>query len=145
LIDSAIFSLDEDDPESAAIHLTRALTVAEGAGAEILRNAASQLAEGDDAGALATLNVLQEEWPIGDAENGQVIYAEKCAVCHGGEGEGGIGSPMQSSEFIQGSTNAELVEFIIEGRTGTAMAGFEDRLTLDEIADVIAFLRTFQE
>jgi len=145
LIDSAIFSLEEDDPESAAIHLTRALTVAEGAGAEILRNAATQLAGGSDAGALATLIILQEEWPIGDSENGQVIYAEKCGVCHGGEGEGGIGSPMQSSEFIQGSSNADLVKFISEGRAGTAMAGFKGRLTLDEIADVIAFLRTLQE
>jgi mono/diheme cytochrome c family protein len=144
LIASAIFSLEDEDPNSAAIHLTRALTVAEGTAAEILRNAGAQLLDEDDAGALVTLTTLQEQWPIGDALLGGEIYAEKCGVCHGQEGEGGIGPAMQPSQFVQDYNNAELVEFILEGRSGTAMAGFDSRLNEDEIANVVTFLRGWQ-
>ncbi len=144
LIASAIFALEDEDPDSAAIHVTRALTVAEGMAAEILRNAGAQLVDKDDAGAMATLTVLQEQWPIGDAVLGGEIYAEKCGVCHGQEGEGGIGTAMQPNEFVQDNNNAALVEFLLEGRTGTAMAGFDGRLSDDEIANIVAFLRGWQ-
>ena len=144
LIVSAIFALEEQDADSAAIHVTRALSVAEGMGAEILRNAASQLLNDDEAGSLTTLTLLQEQWPIGDSLAGAEIYAEKCGVCHGQAGEGGIGSVMQPSEYIQSNNNAALVEFILEGRSGTAMAGFDGRLTEEEIANVVAFLRGWQ-
>ncbi len=144
LLGSAIFSLEEDDPDSAALHVTRALTVATGKGAEVLTNAAAQLVAGDNAGALVTLQILQEQWPMGVAEVGATLYEEKCSVCHGKQGEGGIGTAMQPSEFVQDNTNAQLVEFILEGRTGTAMAGWDGRMTEEEIANVIAFLRTWQ-
>jgi len=144
LIASAIFSLEDEDPGSAAIHVTRALTVAEGMAAEILRNAGAQLVDDDDAGALVTLTILQDQWPIGDPVLGAEVYAEKCGVCHGQEGEGGIGPAMQPSEFVQENNNAQLVEFILEGREGTAMASFDGRLTEDEIANLATFLRTWQ-
>lgn len=144
LIASAIFSLEEEDAGSAAIHVTRALTVAEGMAAEILRNAGAQLVNEDHAGALATLSALQEQWPIGDAQLGGEIYTEKCSVCHGQDGEGGIGTALHPNEFVQDNNNAAMVEFILEGRSGTAMAGFDGRLTEDEIANVVAFLRTWQ-
>lgn len=144
LIASAIFALEDEDPDSAAIHVTRALTVAEGMAAEILRNAGVQLVDEDDAGALATLTALQKQWPIGDAVLGGEIYAEKCGVCHGQDGEGGIGTAMQPNEFVQENNNAQVVEFLLEGRSGTAMAGFEGRLSEDEIANVVAFLRGWQ-
>lgn len=144
LIVSAIFALEDEDPDSAAIHVTRALTVAEGMAAEILRNAAAQLVDEDNAGALATLTALKEQWPIGDSVLGGEIYAEKCAVCHGQEGEGGIGTVLQPNEFTQENNNAAMVEFILEGRSGTAMAGFDGRLSEEEIANVIAFLRGWQ-
>lgn len=144
LLASAVFSLQESDPESAAIHVNRALLVAEGAGAEVLRNAAVQLSGEDNAGALVTLESLAAQWPIGDPAAGGEIYSTYCLPCHGAEGEGGIGLPLNPNEYIQASTTPELVEFILEGRAGTAMAGFDGRLSETEIADVIAFLRLWQ-
>ena len=144
LIGSAIFSLEEDDPESAALHVSRALSVAEGTGAEVLRNAAAQLLADDNAGALATLTALQEQWPLGDPVAGEEIYSTYCLPCHGAEGEGGIGPAMQPSVFIQENINADLIEFLLEGRTGTAMAGFDSRLAEEELANLVAFLRTWQ-
>jgi mono/diheme cytochrome c family protein len=144
LLASAVFSLEEGDAESAGLHVSRALESAQGAGAEVLRNAAAQLSSGDDAGALATLSALADQWPLGDSTAGGAIYTTYCTPCHGAQGEGGIGLPLNPSEFVAGSTTPELVEFILAGREGTAMAGFDGRLTEEEIADVIAFLRLWQ-
>ena len=144
LLSSAVFSLQEDDPESAQLHVIRALSIAESSGAEVLDNANTQLAKGDNLGALATLSALKKQWPIGNSVVGAALYSEKCGACHGAQGEGGIGSVMQPNLFIQEHTNAELVDFILEGRVGTAMASWEGRMLEGEIADTIAFLRTWQ-
>jgi mono/diheme cytochrome c family protein len=144
LIGSAIFSLEEEDSDSAALHVTRALTVAHGTGAEVLRNAAAQLLDEDYAGSLATLTALQEQWPMGDPVAGGEAYSTFCLPCHGAQGEGGIGPVMQPNEYVQETLNAAIVEFILEGRTGTAMAGFDGRLNEDEVANIVAFLRTWQ-
>jgi mono/diheme cytochrome c family protein len=141
LLASAVFSLQENDPASATVHVDRALMVAEGAGAEVLRNAAVQLSKDDSAGALVTLESLAAQWPIGDSTAGGEIYSTYCMPCHGAQGEGGIGVALNPNEYVTSTTTPEMVEFILAGREGTAMAGFDGRLTESQIADVIAFLR----
>jgi mono/diheme cytochrome c family protein len=145
LLDSAIFSLEQDDAASAALQINRAISVAQGAGLELLRNAASQLDNGDNDGALATLITIRDQWPIGDATVGAAVYSTYCLPCHGSQGEGGVGPAMQPNELISTLNNPDLEEFIKVGRPGTAMAGFADRLTQTEIADLIAFLRLWQQ
>jgi len=72
-------------------------------------------------------------------------YSVSCKPCHGAEGEGlGVFPALNPNEFVQGNLNADLVEFVLEGRVGTAMAGFNGRLTEDEIANVVSFLRLWQ-
>ncbi len=148
LINAAIFSLEDGDNESAMLQIERALSVmAEGPGKEMMKDAQAQLEAGDTAGALETLTTLRDQWPIGDPVNGAALYADNCAVCHGADGEGGGGGTfpvMKPNEFVQMNTTADLVTFIQEGREGTAMTGFEDRLTEQEIADIVAHLRTWQ-
>jgi mono/diheme cytochrome c family protein len=144
LMENAVFSLGQDDPASAALQVERALSIASGAGREVLRNAAAQLASGDNAGALATLTALQEQWPIGDQTSGAALYSTYCAPCHGAQGEGGIGKTLNPNEFVQSKRNAELIDFMLAGRPGTAMAGFKGRLDEGQLADVIAFLRLWQ-
>jgi mono/diheme cytochrome c family protein len=147
LLTSGVYALHEDDPESAAMHVSWAIAVSEGITAELLLNADAQLASGDNAGALATLEILKEQWPIGDPDIGAETYATSCKPCHGGDGEGGGGGifpPLNPNDFVQANSNGELVAFIQEGRIGTAMAGFGNRLTEDEIANVVAFLRLWQ-
>jgi cbb3-type cytochrome c oxidase subunit III len=145
LLEAALFSLEEADSASATLQVERALIQAEGAGAEILRGAAAQLAGDDRAGALATLQMLREQWPIGDPTLGATVYTANCSACHGPQGEGGIGKSLRKSEFVQAQSNAGLFVLIQDGLPGTAMAGFKDRLSEIEIADVIAFLRLWQE
>ena len=143
-INAAIFSLENNDPGSSLIHVQRGISVAPEMAAEILRNVEVQLNASDQAGALTNLKYLQENWPIGDPTVGETLYGKKCAVCHGAQGQGGVGLKLKPSEFVQQNTNADLVKFVLAGRTGTAMAGFKGRLTETELADIVAFLRTWQ-
>jgi mono/diheme cytochrome c family protein len=147
LIQSGVYALQENDPDSARMHVSRAMMVSDGVAADLLENVYDQLAAGDDTGALETLEIFKDQWPLGDPELGAGTYAASCQVCHGVDGEGGGGGAfpaMKPNEFVQNMTNAELVAFIQEGRAGTAMAGFGSRLTEDEIANVVAFLRLWQ-
>lgn len=146
LLDNAIFSLEQGDADSAALQINRAMSVAQGAGLELLRNADSQLESNDTDGALATLITIRDQWPIGDATVGAAVYSTYCSPCHGVQGEGSEIIPaLQPNEFINTLNNPDLEEFIKSGRQGTAMAGFADRLTQTEYADLIAFLRLWQQ
>ncbi len=144
LLDNAIFALGQNDLASAELQVNRAMNVAQGYGLEVLRNVATLLTSGDAAGALSALQSLREQWPLGDPTQGAAVFSTYCAPCHGAQGEGGIGKKLQPNEFIQSKSNAELVDFILSGRPGTAMAGFKGRLSEAQIADVVAFLRLWQ-
>jgi mono/diheme cytochrome c family protein len=144
LLDSAIFSLENDDPGSALLQLQRAVASTQGPAGEILLNAEAQMQSGDITGTLATVKALRQQWPMGDATNGAIVYTRNCAPCHGPSGEGGIGKQLSPNEFIQSLTNAEIVEFLKLGRAGTAMAGFEGRLDDTQLADVTTFMRLWQ-
>jgi mono/diheme cytochrome c family protein len=145
LLDNAVFALEQDDLASARLHIERGLSVVQGQALEVLRNAAVLLDAGDRAGALATLQALRAQWPLGDPTAGAAVYSTYCAPCHGVQGEGGIGVKLQPNAFVQSQTNAQLVEFLLTGRPGTAMAGFKGRLSETDLADVIAFLRLWQQ
>jgi mono/diheme cytochrome c family protein len=144
LLESALYALEQDDPQSAAVQIDRAQSITMGPALEVLRNASAQIEAGDNSGAQETLKALQSQWPLGDAADGALVYSANCAACHGIQGEGGIGTALQNNAFIQSQTNSELVQFTLVGRPGTAMAGFESRLDEAQIANAIAFLRLLQ-
>ncbi|MGD2156061.1 MAG: c-type cytochrome [Anaerolineales bacterium] len=145
LFERASFALSQEDTQSARLHLERALQVTSDPGAKMIRNVLGQIDNGDLEGALGALQALQKQWPLGDPASGAQIYSTTCSACHGPQGEGGIGTALQDNEFIQDKSNAQLLGFLLEGRPGTAMAGFEERLSEANIADLIAFLRLWQK
>jgi mono/diheme cytochrome c family protein len=141
---SAIYALNQGDPASAGLQIEHARSAAVGAAVDVLDSASSQIASGDLSGALQTLTALQAQWPLGDPAQGAAVYSASCAACHGVQGGGGIGLPLNPSQFIQSQSNADLLAFLLAGRPGTAMAGFKDRLAETDLANVIAFLRLWQ-
>ena len=95
----------------------------------------------------------------GDADlvsKGEEIYSSTCSACHGADAKGipGLGKDLTNSEFIQGLSDDELVDFMKVGRgasdpentTGVAMPpkGGNPSLTDDDLRAVVAFLRTLQ-
>ncbi len=92
----------------------------------------------------------------GDAAAGEEIYTSTCAACHGADATGieGLGKDLHNNAFVNGLSDAELVDFINEGRgadhpdneTGVAMPpkGGNPSLDDDDLMDVVAYLRTLK-
>lgn len=91
---------------------------------------------------------------VGDAAHGEALYNGSCVACHGPDGTGvdGLGKAWVGSEFINTSTDDELVEFLKVGRpadhpdntTGIAMLprGGNPSLTDEDLLDLVAYMRT---
>jgi mono/diheme cytochrome c family protein len=139
-----LFSLSQGDAEDAIFYLDRAKPFAFGPALEQFDPLITQIKAGESEKALTTLNDLRTQWPIGEVKSGEQIYIDACQGCHGSEGQGGVGLRLKPSQFIQTSTNADLLTLLFNGRTGTAMRSFTGRLTEQQLADVIAFLRSWQ-
>ncbi|MCC4307308.1 cytochrome c oxidase subunit II [Alcanivorax marinus] len=73
-------------------------------------------------------------------ELGQQTYAGNCAVCHGNNGEGGVGLPFAGSDFAtQEEHLEEHIHVLVEGRG--AMPAFAAQLSPRQIASVITYER----
>jgi disulfide bond formation protein DsbB len=94
---------------------------------------------------------------VGDAASGAEAFAGTCASCHGPDAKGlpSLGKDLTTSEFAMGLSDAELVAFIKTGRpigdplntTGVDMPpkGGNPALTDQDLADIVAYLRTLQQ
>lgn len=84
--------------------------------------------------------------PTGDVDAGREVYAATCAMCHGGDATGMMGMHPALRGVID-RLSAEGVEVTIRNgrQTGPPMPAFGDRLSDDEIADVIAYLATLPD
>ena len=85
-----------------------------------------------------------------DLEQGRAIYQRHCADCHGPEGRGdghqATSLSPRPGNLISAQTSAksdqELLKIIAKGRSRTAMAGWEDRLSQEDQVAVLAFIRS---
>lgn len=88
----------------------------------------------------------------GDIEKGKTLYRQSCGHCHGleGKGDGEMGGYLNpppanlASEKTQAQSDADLKEVIMNGRSGTAMDGFEGALEEEQFADLLAYLRSLK-
>ena len=86
----------------------------------------------------------------GAPQNGKRIFQTACSGCHGLDGKGGEGPALNNRVLLQSASEAYLMGTIRHGRRGTAMASFLDpspvrqALTESDIADVVAYLRSFE-
>jgi cbb3-type cytochrome c oxidase subunit III len=89
-------------------------------------------------------------WISANAGDGQRLYAEACASCHGERGEGKEGPALNNRVLLELATDTYLFKTIQNGRAGTSMSAFgagssvRRTLTEAEIASVVAFLRTWE-
>lgn len=81
----------------------------------------------------------------GDADAGRELYAAHCASCHGPDGRGGSAQSLTAESFLRTASDGFLRYAIVHGREGTPMPGFEDALSGQEIDDLVASLRAFEE
>jgi mono/diheme cytochrome c family protein len=76
-------------------------------------------------------------------------YKAKCASCHGAEGKGdtAMGKAMKikdlASDEVQKQSDADLTGIIAKGKK--PMPGYEGKLTPEQIAGVVKYLRAFKK
>lgn len=78
----------------------------------------------------------------GDVALGSKVYANKCSVCHGANGEGTTAPALGNPMLLATATDEFLKYAITKGRDSTPMIGYENILSEDEINGVTAFLRS---
>jgi cytochrome c oxidase cbb3-type subunit 3 len=81
------------------------------------------------------------------AAGGQ-LWSLNCATCHGTQGEGGQGPALNSQEFLEGTSDAQVHGIVAGGIPGTAMPAWLDEyggpLTEQQIAALVAYIRSWQ-
>ena len=89
----------------------------------------------------------------GDSQHGEVIFKKYCQGCHGADGNGGgkgfmphVG-PLARKGYIDQLPDEYLATVISQGGEATGKSAFmpswKTTLTEQDIADVIAYIRTF--
>ena len=86
--------------------------------------------------------------PAAGADNaaGEAVFKSKCVTCHGADGGGtAVGKSLKVADLrsadVQNKSDAELTQVISDGKGN--MPGFKGTITDDEIAAVLAHVRTF--
>jgi len=81
---------------------------------------------------------------------GEKIYTDNCAVCHGDSGntarwaQNGLNPAPRdftSPEALHDLTRNRMVNSVTNGRPGTGMMPYKTRLSADEVAAVVGFIR----
>ncbi|MDE0950048.1 MAG: cytochrome c oxidase subunit II [Halioglobus sp.] len=73
-------------------------------------------------------------------ERGEIVYDSNCQVCHGANGEGGVGNAIAGSAVATGDIGHHL-DIGIDGVSGTAMQAFGAQLNDVDMAAVITYQR----
>lgn len=74
----------------------------------------------------------------------QEIYDQLCAQCHGPEGEGGIGPSFQEEQLQDSRTDEQLFNTINLGHDATAMIGWGDILSAEQIQLLVGLIRSYR-
>lgn len=74
-------------------------------------------------------------------EGRQLFVQYNCSGCHGGRAGGGMGPSLRDSIWIYGSSDAQLLGTITEGRSA-GMPAWGGRIPQDQIWQIITYIRT---
>ena len=74
-------------------------------------------------------------------ELGRTVYGAQCQNCHGNEGQGGRGKPLNRGRALERYPEIEsMIEVVTQGK-GSGMPSFDDKLEPDEIEAVVRYVR----
>ncbi len=76
--------------------------------------------------------------------SGEEIYTDLCSQCHGVNGEGGIGPSFSDPGFQDANSDQEVFDTISLGHEATAMIGWGEILSAEQIQQVVDFIRTLE-
>lgn len=80
---------------------------------------------------------------LADAEalgNGKLLYDNKCAVCHGGAGEGGIGPNLTDIYWLHGGSIGDVFKTIKDGVPAKGMIAWKNELRPRDMQEVASYI-----
>lgn len=81
----------------------------------------------------------------GDVQRGKALYDQKCAECHGTPDQRKTAVHLANPLLLQSASDAFLRHAIVHGRPGTPMQAWGDKLKVQEIDDVLAYVRSLAQ
>jgi len=78
----------------------------------------------------------------GDLYNGQRLFDQKCAECHGEKGEGISAPALSNPAFLAFATDAYIHYAITNGRDDTKMKAYKQELSEDQRNDLTRYIRS---
>ena len=105
----------------------------------------------------ALVNFITSSSQGSSIQIGQTLFAQNCAPCHGGFGEGGLNptnpnqiiTPIGTADFINTHDDSTLFQIISQGQPEQGMSPFGatngGSLDDDQIDSIVAYLRSWQE
>ena len=93
-------------------------------------------------GDAGTPQPLAPKASTGDVAKGTRLYATHCESCHGTASQRGNAVHLANPMFLASASDAFLRAAIVDGRPGTPMEPWKDKLGAAEIEDVIAYVRS---
>ena len=139
-ISNALFAIQQFDRVDAEFFLKASLSQANDAQAEKIQEIIGLIQENQLFEAESRLISL-----LPPEEMGKAFFESFCSSCHGLDGTGGIGPNLHANTFVQSLRDEELIAFLLDGRQGTAMNGFDGILQEGELLSIIYLLRIWQE
>jgi len=93
-------------------------------------------------GDAGTPQPLAPKASTGDVAKGSRLYATHCESCHGTATQRGNAVHLANPMFLASASDAFLRVAVTDGRPGTPMEPWKDKLGTTEIEDVIAYVRS---
>ncbi|MDH3540219.1 MAG: cytochrome c [Acidimicrobiia bacterium] len=83
------------------------------------------------------------------AEQGDDLFADNCAACHGADATGGTAPALNSQQFLEAANDEQIAALIAVGVPGSQMGAysldFGGSLTLQQIEAITTYLRGLEE
>jgi cytochrome c oxidase cbb3-type subunit III len=89
----------------------------------------------------STVSVLKD---ANDLAGGQTIFIEKCAVCHGKKGEGGVGPNMTDDYWLHGGDIKSVFTVVKYGVPDKGMISWKEQLSPKEMQEVSSYILTMK-
>lgn len=138
-LSSALFAIRDFDQVDAEYYLNVALAKADDTQTADIQNVIDLVQKNQ-------LFVAQSEVAalLPPEQMGQALFTNNCSSCHGADGTGGLGPNLHDNPFVAAQTDAALTAFLLAGRPGTTMAGFQGILAEEDTPNLVLLLRSWQ-